>query len=482
MKFCPFSHTFLIFLYLPAVSQPPGKKLMLSLFQKFLIHLLPLNFDQFLFFPCYQRHLRISSTDNSPTIFYHNSLLSQFQSGFRPGHSTVSALLKVSEDMRFAMNNKQLTVLVLLDFSSAFNSVDFDILLGILSSLNVSPEAIAWFSSYLRGRSQCVRSNESSSDWCDLTAGVPQGGVLSPLLFSVFINSLTRILVSNYHLYADDVQLYRHFHVCDINDAINLINTDLNRINNWAQSFGLLVNPSKSQTLLIGGTYMRNLVDPSSIQPVLYNGVVIPFTDTAKNLGIIFDSNLSWGSHVNEISRKIHFSYRSLKRLQKFLPLETKILLAQTLLLPMLDYADVCFLDASEVLVNKLERLQNLCIRFIYGLRKYDHVSAYRSKLNWLPIRKRRDAHILSSLYNFLFNSLSPPYMRERFQFLVPRDQPCRTAKSLLLKFPPHTSSRYGNSFTVHAARLWNSLPHDIRDSPSLSVFKKRVKDYYLSV
>lgn len=117
----------------------------------------------------------------------------------------MTALLKVTDDIRQAMDDKLLTILTLLDFSSAFNSVDFDILLAILRSLNVSSSATAWFESYLRGRSQRVRCDEATSDWCDLVAGVPQGGVLSPLLFSIFINTATTVISSNFHLYADDL-------------------------------------------------------------------------------------------------------------------------------------------------------------------------------------------------------------------------------------------------------------------------------------
>ncbi|KAA5587551.1 hypothetical protein F3H15_36870, partial [Pseudomonas aeruginosa] len=115
-----------------------------------------------------------------------------------------------------------------------------------LSSLNVSSSVIQWFNSYLRGRSQSVRYEESFSEWCDLTAGVPQGGVLSPLLFSVFINTISQSLSSHFHLYADDLQLYRHTRVADVGAAISAINVDLSAIYNWAKSFGLLVNPSKS--------------------------------------------------------------------------------------------------------------------------------------------------------------------------------------------------------------------------------------------
>ncbi|KAJ8733365.1 hypothetical protein PYW08_001663 [Mythimna loreyi] len=410
-----------------------------------------------------------------------NSLLSPYQSGFRPGHSTVTTLVKITDDIRLAMENKCLTILVLLDFSSAFNSVDFDILLGILSSLNVSAPAIEWFKSYLRGRSQSVRSDEDSSDWCDLAAGVPQGGVLSPLLFSVFINAIIKVLTSNYHLYADDLQLYRHFKVGELAETVAAINNDLENINKWAKSFGLLLNPTKSQALIVGGRYMLSQLDHQSLPPVVYDSVPILYSKSAKNLGVHIDTKLSWDVHIADVSKRVFYSFQSLKRLQKFLPFHTKVTLAQSLLLPLIDYADVCFLDATEVLLNKLERLQNLCIRFIFGLRKYDHVSEFRAKLKWLPIRRRRDTHILSLLYTVLHNPNSPQYLRERFEYFVPRGKPCRTANSLLLRTPFHTSSRYDGSFSVTAVRLWNSLPLSIRDSPSLEIFKRRIKEHFLS-
>lgn len=134
------------------------------------------------------------------SFLFNNDLLTPFQSGFRPSHSTVTALLKVTDDIRYAMDNQQLTVLILLDFSNAFNSVDFDILLGILRTLNISPPVIDWFHSYLHGRQQRIRTDEACSDWVVLNAGVPQGGVLSPLLFSIFINEITRSVSCQYHL------------------------------------------------------------------------------------------------------------------------------------------------------------------------------------------------------------------------------------------------------------------------------------------
>lgn len=411
-----------------------------------------------------------------------NCLLNPWQSGFRSGHSTVTALLKVSEDIRFAMENRNLTVVVLLDFSNAFNSVDFDILLSILRSLNISSSACSWFDSYLRDRSQCVCLSESYSNWCTLKTGVPQGGVLSPLLFSIFINTITSVISSNFHLYADDLQLYRHFSVADVTAAIAHINEDLNRISYWAECFGLVVNPTKSQALVVGSRYMHSCLSTYNIPIVTYNGVPINYVDTVKNLGLHFSHDLSWSKHISEISKKVHYSFHSLKNLQYFLPIKTKTVLVQSLLLPLLDYADACYLDATEEQVNKLERLQNSCIRFIFGLRKFDHVSKFRTELKWLPIRLRRQTHILCLLYNILFNPLSPNYLRERFVFLHPPGSSCRSNVQLLLRIPSHSSGFYTNSYTVHAARLWNSLPSSIRTCTTLYTFKKKLKEHYLSI
>jgi hypothetical protein len=114
---------------------------------------------------------------------------------------TVIALLNVTKDIRYAMNNTKLMAIILLDFSGAFNSVDFDIFLGTLQSANVSAPVVNWFKTYLFGRQQCVRVDDESSHWVYLPSGVPQGEVLSPLLFSIFINKISAVISSSYHLY-----------------------------------------------------------------------------------------------------------------------------------------------------------------------------------------------------------------------------------------------------------------------------------------
>lgn len=415
------------------------------------------------------------------TFLTSNNLLNPFQSGFRPGHSATTALAKVSDDIRWGMESQNLTVLTLLDFSNAFNTVDFDILLKVLHSLNISPPVIDWFRSYLYGRRQRIKVEDSFSSWCDTSAGVPQGGVLSPLLFAIFINSISDQLSSSYHLYADDFQIYTQSRLENIDDAIETTNNDIKLISDWSKSHGLLVNPRKTQCIIIGSSYYISRLDYSKLTPVVFDGVIIPYSQTVKNLGVTFDTTLSWRTQVDEVRKKMFAAYGALRRLQNFLPIPTKIMLAQSLLLPILDYADSSYPDISVELLLKLERLQNLGIRFIFGLRKYDHVSEFRNKLEWLTVRQRRNLHILSSLYSILFHSKSPGYLKQRFVFLASKHGlSLRSTDSLLLDVPTHSSNFYGLSFTVQAIRLWNSLPVSIRAAKTLETFKKYVKDHYL--
>ena len=160
------------------------------------------------------------------------------------------------------------------------------------------------------------------------------------------------------------MQLYPH---CNLNDLPVVIEET------WAESFGLLINPKKNQASVIGRSRLRSKINWNTVLAILYLEVKISFCDNVRNLGLIINSNMSWSTYINAISKRMHFSYHTLRRLQYFISHKIRIMLAQCLYLLILDYADVCYLDVTEelLLLNKLERLQHLAIRFVYGVRKY---------------------------------------------------------------------------------------------------------------
>ncbi|KAJ8735149.1 hypothetical protein PYW08_014399 [Mythimna loreyi] len=410
---------------------------------------------------------------------YQNCLISPFQSGFRPGHSTVTALLKVTDDIRRGMEDTKVTTLVLIDFSNAFNTVSHEILLSILSNLMVSCEVLEWFSSYLRGRQQSVRAGDSASGWCDLAAGVPQGGILSPLLFSVFINFITTKLQCAYHLYADDLQLYCRSSVDSISDAIEELNRDLEVIKNWSDRFGVAVNPTKCQAIIVGSPHSLRKLDGLAVPPVIFNNTVIPFSSEVKDLGLHVDACLDWRKQITSVSQKVTGTLRSLYRLKNFLPAHIKAMLVQSLIFPIIDYADVCYYDLNADLLNKLDRLLNNCIRFVFNLRKYDHISKHRLLLKWLPIRQRRALRALTTLFSFLEKPSSPLYLMSDIKFLSSgHNKNLRSTNNRLLRCPSHRSGLIHSSFFVQAISLWNALPLDVRMATSRFSFKVKTREY----
>lgn len=403
-----------------------------------------------------------------------NNLLNPLQSGFRAGHSTSSALLKVTEDVRRDMDRQKVTILLLLDFSKAFDTVDHDILLARLSfSFNFSQGVVSWFRSYLSNRKQCVKSQSSLSEYLTVIAGVPQGSVLGPLLFSLFVNSITAVFKNcSFHMYADDLQLYLSTFVENFNEALELVNSDLQSLLEWTSMFGILPNPKKFQAITIGSSVLLSRLDLVSLN-LVFNQTLIPFTETVKNLGVIIDSTLSWGPHIQTIVKKCFSSLYALNKLRRLLPIHIKKLLCSTLIFPIVEYADIVYQSLNCQLKYKLQKIQNACVRFVFGLKKYDHVSISRESLHWMVFNKRRTIHMLRLLWRIL-NYNQPSYLRNFFNVLG--DEP-RLNNRAMLSIPMHRTSFVGNSFVVQSVRIWNNLPVKLRISSSFTSFKKDLDD-----
>ncbi|KAF4522082.1 hypothetical protein B566_EDAN004067, partial [Ephemera danica] len=202
----------------------------------------------------------------------------EMQSGFRAKHSTSTALLKILEDIRKAQDTNMVTVLILLDFSKAFDTVNHEILLAKLLNLNFDSETISWFRSYLSDRSQRVIYNGEKSDWLPVEHGVPQGSVLGPLLFAIYILDGPKALKnSHYHCYADDFQIYQHTKLSNLNDCINSINEDLKAVHKWSLENLLLFNSSKTQPMIIGNGHTPLNKIQSQCKPIIltYIGTLI---------------------------------------------------------------------------------------------------------------------------------------------------------------------------------------------------------------
>ena len=358
-----------------------------------------------------------------------NSLSSSFQSAYRIFHSTETTLLKIHNDLILAMDRGEVTSLILLDLSAAFDTVDHSILLTRLQNwFGLDGLSLDWFSSYLSLRSQAVSINDFISAFSTLSCGVPQGSVLGPLLFTLYTTPLGSVISKNslkYHLYADDTQLYISFTPTNSALSLETLTTTFNDILSWMNLNKLLLNPSKTEFLLIGTKQQR--LKFSDLTNLSLSNDIIPVSSSARNLGFIFDSDMSFSDQINSVSKSCHFHIRDIRRIRHLLPLSTATALANSLVSSKLDYCNSLYSGISQTNLNKLQRIQNSLARVITNTSKYQHIT---------PV-------------------LSIPYVR---------------------------SSLGKRAFSVIGPRLWNSLPPDTRNSSSLPIFRSRLKTHLFKI
>ena len=234
----------------------------------------------------------------------------------------------------------------------------------------------------------------------------------------------------------------------------------------------LALNPSKSQAIIIGNPRLLMNLNNISIPKLTLDGVQIPLYKSVKNLGLYLNENLLWSNHVTYICKKVYLSLQNLRRLGYFLPPSLKIQLVKSLIMPHFDYGDIVYQDLSGDLSTKLQRAQNAAIRFIFNLKKYDHITESFSELSMLRLDSRRKLHILCSSYNILHTN-TPDYIAKEFISLDSvHNRNTRGSKKLLI--PHHRTEVFHNSFIIIASNLWNSLPPDIQFSTSPHSFKRK--------
>lgn len=384
-------------------------------------------------------------------------IINTYQSGFKKGHSTVTALLRVTDDIRLAIDERKLTLLCLFDFSKAFDSVHHELLLSKLHYIGFSMSTILWFKSYLRDRYQRVLHNDGScSEWALASNGVPQGSVLGPLLFLLYTFDIFTVFHNTrYHMFADDLQAYVHFPAQSILSAVHNMNADIDRLVQWAADHNLTINSSKTQLILIGHPRLLNCIEVNNIPPVLVNDMVIQYKTKVKNLGMVVDSTMSWTDHINLAINKAVSVLQQLRRNISYMPRNIRKLLVQSLVIPVLEYGSIVYNDLAEILNIKIQRIQNACVRFILDVRREEHITPYFIQLQWLKLKDRRTIAIATLTLNILRNK-TPAYLYEGFCRMDNIHSRCNRFSQYTMQIPKHRTTKYNKSFICSASRIYN--------------------------
>lgn len=404
---------------------------------------------------------------NQITEFLYNfELLSKFQSGFRKHHSCKTALLHVTNQIGRAIDQNQIVFLVLIDFSKAFDTIDHQLLLQKLKlRFGFSPHALRLMHNYLYQRKSIVVNNNLQSNEFFNKSGVPQGSILGPLLFSMYAEDMEDIFKYVLpHFYADDTQLLTSSKLDDVILTIDNINKDLRNLLLWSNDNGLKINSNKSKCIVIS----RRLFDVSKIPPISIGADIINYEKKVTNLGIVMNSNLQWDDHLALTTQKIYYGLRCLWNAAKLFPIKTKTELIKSLLMPHIIYCDVIIGELNSRDNTTLGRAFNSMVRFVYGLRKYDHISHVYKNILGVGLHEYLQCRRLMFMY-VLIKTGKPSYLTDALTFL----QSSRLRSNLIV--PNFQYNQYFKSFFVFDAIKWNDLPEDIKASPSYSIFKNKL-------
>ena len=395
-------------------------------------------------------------------------LLSEKQSGFRPGDSTINQLLSITHEIYHAFEHHHDTRAVFLDISKAFDKVWHEGLLLKLRSNGISGPLLNLLSEFLSERYQRTVLNGKSSDWRMITAGVPQGSVLGPLLFLVYINDLADNLISDVRLFADDTSL---FHVVtDADISADVLNHDLRAIENWAFQWKMSFNPdpTKQAEQVIFSSKSIRAVHP----PIYFNNSAVVTVPHHKHIGLVLDESLTFAEHIKEAVIKARRGIGIIRFMARYVHRDVLDQMYKLYVRPHLDYGDIIYHNQNLHLMSKLESTQYDAALAVSGAWRGTNTDKVLEELGWETLAHRRWYRRLCQFYKIENNS-SPEYLKNHLP--ERRENPYNLRRPNIFPEVRAKTNRYSNSFYPYCIKAWNNLDPAIRCLPTISQFKKAV-------
>ncbi len=432
-----------------------------------------------------ERAVVVQSTNHTAV----NCPLPVCTSAYRTGHSTESALLKVQSDILTSMENQEVTLLVLIDLSAAFDTIDSAILLDVLESrFGISDTALKWFESYLTDRSQRVNIGGVLSDLFNLEYGVPQGSCLGPILFTHYASTLFDIIgkhLCKAHGYADDHSVYlsfkpySHYHQ---DNALSAMEDCLRDIKGWMVENKLKMNDSKTEFIVIGSAQQLKKIQYDFI---MVGDISVKAVDSVRNLGAYFDSTLSMVKHIDTKCTAASIHLYRIRKIRKFLTREATEILTHAFIFSHLDYCNGLLFGLPDNQIVKMQRIQNIAARLVFQQPKFSHVTPLFIELHWLPIRQRITFKVLLFTFKAIHcQDKSPKYINEMFIVKRSSQYSTRSVHAALTLQVPRTklATFQARSLPVAGATEWNKLPSNIRKITKLDDFKTALKTHLFRI
>ena len=401
-----------------------------------------------------------------------NDLLHVTQSGFRAQHSCETALTHMIDSWLEALDHGQMVGVVLVDFKKAFDLVDHKILLRKLKLYGIDNVTLQWFTSYLTERQQHVSVNNSKSSFKPVSCGVPQGSILGPLLFLLFINDLPLYTCNVFtDLYADDTTLY---FVHPSQDVIEQnLQTALNELQIWCKNNGMVLNSAKTKVMFVTTNQRRQRLVNDNLE-LFYNDNALHTITNDKILGVFVDNNLTWSEHVKHISKKIASNIWLLSKIKGFLSKDHRVQYYKSYIQPHIDFCNVVWGSTSDANKLKIFRLQKRACRVILNYEVEDSEEAMKS-LNIQSIYDRLILRKAKFMFK-VFHEKAPKYITDNFTLRsnVNTSFVLRSASAQCFVPPKPSTEAFKQSMRYSGCIVWNSLPEGVKTANTLGSFHNR--------
>ena len=396
-------------------------------------------------------------------IEFTNSILSDKVSAYRKGYSSQHVVLKLTEEWRTYLDKNETVGAILMDLSKAFDCLPHELLIAKLAAYGVERKTLELFYSYLKERKQSVSIKGKLSMFLEILAGVPQGSILGPILFNIFINDFMEIFEkADIYNFADDNTLSAHSRTTD--EVVNCLEKESNTATNWFIENHMIANPGKFKGILI----KKDGSDITGI-PLLINNKSVNSSSEVTLLGLTIDDKLNFHKHISELCRKAASSLNALKRFQKYISADDRKLVVHAYVLSYFNYCPMVWHFCGKGDIHKIEKIHERAIRFMTNDYNTDYAQLLETE-NECTLYLKRVKIIAQEVFKSI-NGLNPGYARD-----ILRDTPSTypTRRPLDLYVPKVNQITFGyRSYTYEAPTLWNSLPLDIRKSENFYTFKK---------
>ena len=427
--------------------------------------------------PCFIAKIleKLVLSQDSAYLNSHN-LYNTCQSAYRPGHSMETALLKVVSDLFLSLSKGNISVLALLDFSSTYDTIDHPIIVHRLhTDFGFTDAVLQWFSSYLTDRTHYVSLSNHCSAFAPVQSGVPQGSVLGPILFTMYIKPLSAIIDSHsiiHHSFADDIQLQMSAPPDGISELLHFMQSCISDEKAWASANMLKLNDNKTELMHVTSNRTKHFHNLRT--SITTGNAQIPFKQSIKKLGFTLDCHLTMNAHVSNIARKCYFELRRLASISRFVTSTATATLVSAIALSRIDYCSSLLYGSSHDVTSNLQRIQNYAARVILRLPKSSSTTIYLRSHHWLPVKVRSTYKIACLCYH-CHSCTAPSYVADMLRRKPMHTRNTRSSSYTmpLLTRPAHSKAIHGDrSFSLASSFIWNSILNDVRCAPSLSSFK----------